>query len=72
LQRVKVDVDGSLKGLEPVVADASNGGGDAALAVIAHLLGLLVTFVGEPLTLRLVRNAWPDASLDGYDLEARS
>ena len=31
--------------------------------VVAHLLGLLVTFIGEPLTLRLVRDAWPDASV---------
>ena len=39
-------------------------GGEAAVAITAHLLGLLVTFIGEPLTLRLVREAWPDASLD--------
>ena len=37
---------------------------DAAVAITAHLLGLLVTFIGEPLTLRLVREAWPDASWD--------
>ncbi len=41
-----------------------NGGVEAAVAITAHLLGLLVTFIGEPLTLRLVREAWPDASLD--------
>ena len=39
-------------------------GADAAVAIIAHLLGLLVTFIGEPLTLRLVGEAWPDALLD--------
>ncbi len=31
---------------------------------MVHLLGLLVTFIGEPLTLALVREAWPDISLD--------
>ena len=41
-----------------------DGGAEAAVAITAHLLGLLVTFIGEPLTLRLVREAWPDASLD--------
>ncbi len=30
--------------------------------LIAHLLDLLVTFIGEPLMLQLVRSAWPDAS----------
>ena len=34
---------------------------------MAQLLGLLVTFIGEPLTLRLVRDAWPNASVAGMD-----
>jgi len=33
------------------------------LAVVAHLLGLLVLFVGEDMTQRLVRDVWPDAPL---------
>lgn len=64
LQTVKVTTDGRLEGLAEVVADASNGGADAAVAITAHLLGLLMTFIGEPLTLRLVSEAWPDALLD--------
>ena len=60
LQTVKLTADCRLERLEEVTADASNGGADAAVAIIAHLLGLLVTFIGEPLTLRLVRDAWPD------------
>lgn len=63
LQTVTAKADGSLEGFEPVVAHAGNGGADAAVAITAHLLELLVTFVGEPLTLRLVRDAWPDAPL---------
>jgi hypothetical protein len=58
---------GSMDGLEKVAAEGGNsgvGGGDAAVAITAHLLGLLVTFIGEPLTVRLAREAWPDASLD--------
>jgi len=58
---------GLMKGLEKIEADAGNsgvGGSDAAVAITAHLLGLLETFIGKPLTLRLVREAWPDASLD--------
>jgi len=34
---------------------------------VAHLLGLLVTFIGEPLALRLVGDAWPDAAVDETD-----
>jgi hypothetical protein len=36
----------------------------AAAAVFATLTGLLVTFIGEPLTARLLREAWPDALSD--------
>lgn len=35
---------------------------EAASAVLAILIGLLVTFIGEPLTARLLRQAWPDVS----------
>ena len=63
LQTVKLKPDGSLEGLEVLAVDATNGGPEAAVAITAHLLRLLVTFIGEPLTLRLVRDAWPDALL---------
>lgn len=33
--------------------------------VLASLLGLLATFIGDELTLRLVRDVWPDARLGG-------
>ena len=67
LHGVTEKADGSIEGLEKVVAAGGNsgvGGSDAAVAVTAHLLGLLVTFIGEPLTVSLMREAWPDASLD--------
>ena len=37
---------------------------EAAGAVFATLTGLLVTFIGEPLTTGLLRKAWPDAFSD--------
>ena len=37
---------------------------NGAIALVAHLLGLLMTFIGQPITLRLVQDAWPDASID--------
>jgi hypothetical protein len=64
VETVKLKPDGSLEGLEVLAVDATNGGPEAAVAITAHLLGLLMTFIGEPLTLQLVREAWPDGSLD--------
>ncbi|TGN68046.1 hypothetical protein E4L95_02695 [Paracoccus liaowanqingii] len=60
LRQLSVRADGTLEGLKQVSVDA-------LLAIIAQFLGLLVTFVGEPLMLRFVREAWPDASLDDRD-----
>ena len=37
---------------------------EAAGAVFATFTGLLVTFIGEPLTTGLLRKAWPDAFAD--------
>jgi hypothetical protein len=61
LHGITEKADGSMEGFEKVAANAHD---DAAVAITAHLLGLLVTFIGEPLTVRLAREAWPDASLD--------
>lgn len=57
LGQLTVGADGSLQGLE----QASH---HAVLAVVEQFLELLVSFVGESLTLRLVGFAWPDASMD--------
>ena len=64
LQTVKPKPDGSLEGCEVLAVDATNGGPEAVVAIIAHLLELLVTFIGKPFTLRLVREAWSDTSLN--------
>jgi hypothetical protein len=42
---------------------------EAAGAVFATFTGLLVTFIGEPLTARLLRQAWPDAFADASTKE---
>ena len=61
LKAVTLNPEGCLEGIEQLAADSPEGATDASVAVTAHLLGLLVTFIGEPLMLRLVRDAWPDA-----------
>jgi hypothetical protein len=64
LDAVRLRPDGSLEGLDGV-----GGGGDAeaGAVVMAQMLGLLIIFIGEPLTLRLVRDAWPEATGPGLD-----
>ncbi len=62
LAEARVLPDGSLKGLAEADHDA-----DAGLIVVARFLGLLATFIGEPLTLGLVNDAWLDAPGAGID-----
>ncbi len=66
LAGVQVLEDGSLRGFEGLHTEtgtrptkkAERGAGGEIL--VAQLLELLVIFIGEPLTLQLVRSAWPD------------
>ncbi len=65
LQTVQVLADGTLDGF----AEARRLPGDkppceAGTVILARLLGLLVTFIGEPLTMRLVRDVWPEMALE--------
>ena len=40
---------------------------EGRVVLLAQLLGLMVAFIGENLTLRLVREVWPKAPLDDLD-----
>jgi hypothetical protein len=69
---VQIATDGSLQGLgefEPQIdmdkdlADKFPVG-DGGIVLIARLLGLLLIFLGEALTLSLLRNAWPGEAFD--------
>ena len=62
LRSAKVGADGRLDGLEQIATDSVAAESEAAVAITAHLLGLLVSFIGEPLTLKLVCRAWPDTT----------
>jgi len=66
LSAVQVAADGSLQGLdelEPQIDKERARDGGAIL--IAQLIGLLLTFIGEGLTLRLVQDVWPEAAFHG-------
>ena len=58
LKSVQLGATGQIEGLEEAVAGDDADG--AAVALAAHLLDLLVILIGEPLTLRLVRDGWPE------------
>jgi hypothetical protein len=59
-----VGPDDRIEGLNPTGAADDELWREAAIAVTAQLLELLVTFIGEPLTRRLVREACPELPSD--------
>jgi hypothetical protein len=52
----EVKSDGSLGGLDGLNGEAAPSGA----VLIAHLIGLMMTFIGESLTLRLLHDVWID------------
>ena len=60
LRVVRIEKNGSLVGLRGSAESA-----EAAVALLACLLGLLVTFIGEDLTLRMLGAVWPEAGIGG-------
>jgi hypothetical protein len=66
LSSVQVAADGSLKGLDELASQADNEEAiDGGAILIGQLIGLLLTFIGDGLTLRLVQDVWPEAVFDG-------
>lgn len=60
LSAAKVEADGSMTLPEPADANVSpNEIFDGRIELLAQLLGLMVAFIGERLTLQLVRDVWP-------------
>jgi len=70
LRAVHVKSDGSLEGLDELEAQVDPEEiFQGRVVLLAQLLGLLVAFVGEKLTLRLVREVWPKLSLNDLHLD---
>jgi len=77
LNALRVSADGSLHGLREIqlqfdidkVRAGEFPAGEEELLLIAHLLGLLFIFLGETLTLRLLRVKWRGAALDDRNSE---
>lgn len=58
---VGITADGSLENFAGLAAKQESADSEILLA---HLIGLLVAFIGEVLTLRLVRELWQDFPID--------
>ena len=72
LSAARVSADGSLQGLgefEPQIDIDKDLAGEGGTILIDRLLGLLLIFLGEALTLSLLRLAWPGAALDDCNSE---
>jgi hypothetical protein len=64
LQAVKVNADGSLEGLDqPAPQTPPEEITEGRVVLIAQFLGLLEAFIGESLTVRLLREVWPKLPL---------
>ena len=68
LRVVRVKAEGTLEGVEQHRAQlAPDKFFEGKVVLFVQLLGLLVAFIGEDLTLRLVRKVWPNVKLDGLE-----
>jgi len=66
LSAVQVAADGSVKGLDELASQTDKEQArDGGAILIAQLIGLLLLFIGEGLTLRLVQDVWPEAAFNG-------
>jgi hypothetical protein len=69
LRAVHVKADGSLEGLTELHPQLDPDKFlEGRIILLAQLLGLLTAFIGENLTLRLMREVWPEASFNGLGL----
>jgi hypothetical protein len=68
LSAMQVTADGSLQVLGETESQSDkHQAGEGGVILLAQLLGLLHTFIGQSLTLRLVQDAWPDAAFGDRD-----
>jgi hypothetical protein len=63
----RMNADGSLEGFEESqVKTGPEESSEGGAVMLAWMLGLLGSFIGELLTMQLVLEVWPDLSLNGY------
>lgn len=65
LKAIDIAANGSVAGLNDTQAQLSQQQIDQGeIVLVAQLLGLLMTFIGEGLTMQLLQQEWPKVALD--------
>lgn len=65
LKNLRIKTDGTLEHSPEWEAQRESVAAAKAMdALVTQLLGLLITFIGEALTLRLIHDVWPEAALE--------
>jgi hypothetical protein len=68
LRGLHIQANGTLEGLAELKSKLSTEQiATGEVALVAELLGLLVTFIGPALTLQLLHDAWPDADFSTFE-----
>lgn len=68
LDEVRMRDNGIIEGLETVQSSRNTEDSkDGGVVLLGHFLRLLVTFIGMPLTIRLLQETWPGVSMNIVD-----
>ena len=69
MRAAQVKADGTLEAWGEIEAQVGpKAMAEGGVVLVARLLGLLVALIGESLTLQIVREVWPTASLNDFIL----
>jgi len=72
LRAVHVKADGTLECPAEMAQLDKEEIANGEVALLAQLLGLLVTFIGEALTARLLEDVWPGVPVSDFDFGRKS
>ena len=68
--RAGASPDTCLEGLDEALRDVgSDDAYQALVLVLAHMIGLLATFIGDDLAMRILGEAWPDLPLESDEVQ---
>lgn len=68
LRQLRIQADGTLDGVAEMAGKLdARAIAEGEIALVGHLLGLLVTFIGPALTLSLLHDIWPGWKIEMAD-----
>jgi hypothetical protein len=66
---LRIHSDGSVEGADAIPPEMDGDAAEGGVALLAELLALLMAFIGEQLTVQVLRVVWPEASLEHKGME---